>query len=82
MIIIIMAVFAVLAFFANMMIKPKGLRLTVTVVMFAGLVLSVVGIVANMHDHYGMTEEKKIVKKEIHSAGSSEQGFGLNHLKQ
>lgn len=77
MIIIIMAVFAVLAFFANMMIKPKGLRLTVTVVMFAGLVLSVVGIVANMHDHYGMTEEKKIVKKEIHSAGPSEQGFGL-----
>ena len=58
MIIIILAVFAVLAFWANMTIKSTVTRYVTVTVMFIGLTLSVVAIVANMHSHFGM---KKVV---------------------
>ena len=65
MIILIMAIFAILAFWANMVMKRPILRYLVTIIMFAGLIASVVAIVANMHDHYGMKTETTTVKKEI-----------------
>lgn len=77
MIILIMALFAILAFWTNMTIKKSGMRYAVTLVMFAGLILSVIMIVANMHDHYGMTSVTTTTKKEIYSAGPNEQNFGM-----
>lgn len=77
MIILIMAIFAILAFWANMVMKKPILRYLVTIIMFAGLVVSVTAIVANMHDHYGMKTETTTVKKEIYSAGPAEQTFGV-----
>ncbi|CAM3201953.1 DUF4811 domain-containing protein [Leuconostoc rapi] len=77
MIILIMAAFAILAFFANMTIKSSGVRYTVTLLMFAGLILSVTALVGNMHDHYGMEKVTTTSKKVIHSAGAGDQGFGV-----
>lgn len=77
MIILIMALFAAVAFFGNMMIKSSPLRYLVTVLMFAGLIASVVAIVANMHDHYGMETETTTQKTQIFSAGSEQQSFGV-----
>ena len=64
MIILIMALFAILAFLASMTIKKSGIRYAVTLIMFAGLILSVIMVIANMHDHYGMTSVTTTTKKE------------------
>ncbi|WP_294973910.1 DUF4811 domain-containing protein [uncultured Leuconostoc sp.] len=77
MIILIMALFALFAFFANMTIKKAGIRYTVTLFMFAGLIVSVIAMIANMHDHYGMTSVTTTTKREIYSAGPSTQNFGM-----
>ncbi|AFS41111.1 DUF4811 domain-containing protein [Leuconostoc gelidum] len=77
MIILIMALFAIAAFLASMTIKKSGIRYAVTLVMFAGLILSVIMVIANMHDHYGMTSVTTTTKKEIHSAGPTTQNFGM-----
>ncbi|MGQ2286236.1 DUF4811 domain-containing protein [Leuconostoc suionicum] len=77
MIILIMALFAILAFLANMMLENRITRLTVTSIMFLGLVISVIGIVANMHDHYGMKQVTTTKKEQIYTAGSANQGFGM-----
>ncbi|GMA70090.1 hypothetical protein GCM10025879_13360 [Leuconostoc litchii] len=68
MIILIMAIFAILAFLANMMLENRIIRITTTAVMFVGLIISVIGIIANMHDHYGMkqvttTEKSKYIRQ-------------------
>lgn len=77
MIILIMAVFAIVAFFANMTIKSSGVRYAITLLMFTGLIVSVVALVANMHNHYGMEKVTTTTKKAIYSAASSDQGFGM-----
>lgn len=77
MIILILALFAISAFFANMTIKNSGMRYTVTLVLLGGLIISVVALVANMHDYYGMKSVTTTTKKEIYSAGQSNQNFGM-----
>lgn len=77
MIIIILAVFAVLAFWANMTIKSTVTRYVTVTVMFIGLTLSVIAIVANMHSHFGMKTVVTTTKTEIYSAGSPQQQFGV-----
>lgn len=77
MIIIILAVFAVLAFWANMTIKSTVARYVTVTVMFIGLTLSVIAIVANMHSHFGMKTVVTTTKTEIYSAGSPQQQFGV-----
>ena len=69
MIIVILAVFAVLAFWTNMTIKSTVLRYVTATLMFIGLTLSVVAIVANMHSHFGMKTVVTTTKTEIYSAG-------------
>ncbi len=65
MVILIMALFAILAFLASMTIKKSGIRYAVTLIMFAGLILSVIMVIANMHDHYGMTSVTTTTKKKF-----------------
>ncbi|TYC46360.1 DUF4811 domain-containing protein [Leuconostoc litchii] len=77
MIILIMAIFAILAFLANMMLENRIIRITTTAVMFVGLIISVIGIIANMHDHYGMKQVTTTEKKQIYTAGGANQGFGI-----
>lgn len=77
MIILIMAIFAILAFLANMMLENRSIRLVSTSIMFIGLIISVVAIVLNMHDHYGMKQVTTTDKEQIYTAGSSSQGFGM-----
>ncbi|MDI6552976.1 DUF4811 domain-containing protein [Leuconostoc falkenbergense] len=77
MIILLIALFAILAFVANMMITNRGVRIVTTVIMFAGLILSVAGVAANMNAHYGMKEVTTTTKKQIYTAGTASQGFGL-----
>ncbi|MGO2223073.1 MAG: DUF4811 domain-containing protein, partial [Leuconostoc falkenbergense] len=44
MIILLIALFAILAFVANMMITNRGIRIVTTVIMFVGLIASVAGV--------------------------------------
>ncbi|MFT8673884.1 DUF4811 domain-containing protein [Leuconostoc mesenteroides] len=77
MIILIMAVFALLGFLANMMLENRAIRLLTALIMFIGLIISVIGIVANMHDHYGMKAVTTTKKRQIYTAGDANQGFGM-----
>lgn len=77
MIIIILALFAILAFWANMTIKTVVVRYVTTAVMFVGLILSVIAMVANMHQHFGMKSVVTTTKTAIYSAGSAQQNFGV-----
>lgn len=77
MIIIILALFAVLAFWSNMTIKTAVVRYATTSLMFIGLMISVVAMVANMHDHFGMKTVTTTTKTQIYSAGSAQQTFGV-----
>ena len=69
MIILLIALFAILAFVANMMITNRGIRIVTTVIMFVGLIASVAGVAANMNSHYGMKEVTTTTKKQIYTAG-------------
>ncbi|MGO0155159.1 DUF4811 domain-containing protein [Leuconostoc mesenteroides] len=77
MIILIMAAFALLGFLANMILENRVIRILTTLIMFIGLIISVIGIVANIHDHYGMKTVTTTKKEQIYTAGDVNQGFGM-----
>nr|MWN21778.1 DUF4811 domain-containing protein [Leuconostoc lactis] len=57
--------------------KSTVARYVTVTVMFIGLTLSVIAIVANMHSHFGMKTVVTTTKTEIYSAGSPQQQFGV-----
>ncbi|HEY4399470.1 MAG TPA: DUF4811 domain-containing protein [Lactobacillaceae bacterium] len=77
MIILFLVIFAVLAFLSAFLIQNTPLRLVATTIMFAGVIASVVGIVANSHDQFGMDKVTTTTKRQIYTAGTKDQGFGM-----
>ncbi|MFC4761254.1 DUF4811 domain-containing protein [Fructobacillus durionis] len=68
MIIILFILFVILAFLSLMLIKNRAVRVISTLVSFVLVALSIVLIVANAHDHYGMDVKAKTAKTQIYSA--------------
>lgn len=77
MIIVLLVVFAVAAFLSAFLIQRQWLRWSITTLMFAGLIGSVVGMVANAHNHFGMVQQTRTTRQEIFTAGDAQQGFGM-----
>ena len=60
-----------------MMLENRVIRLLTALIMFIGLIISVIGIVANMHDHYGMKAVTTTKTANLYSEGDANQGFGM-----
>ncbi|GAO99161.1 DUF4811 domain-containing protein [Fructobacillus ficulneus] len=67
MVIFTLFIFTVLAFVSLMMIHNLTLRTVAVVVSAAIAVSSIVLIIVNMHDHYGMKVQTKTTKTQIYS---------------
>lgn len=77
MIIVLMVFFAVAAFLSAFLIHQRVWRWCLTTVMFIGLIASVVGMVANAHNHFGMVKQTTTTREEIFTAGDATQNVGM-----
>lgn len=67
MIIFILFIFVILAFVSLMMIQDMRKRIIAVAVSFLIVITSVVLIIANMHDHFGMKVQTTTTKQQIYS---------------
>lgn len=68
MIIILLILFVILAFFAIMLVKDAKLRWLYTALSFAAVAFCLVLITGNAHDHWGMKVKTTTKKVQIYSA--------------
>ncbi|MDF7637532.1 DUF4811 domain-containing protein [Leuconostocaceae bacterium ESL0958] len=81
MIIFLIFIFLVLTFISWMLISKGSLRYPLTLIFAALTVVSIAGVIANMHEHYGMEVQTKTTKKEIYSA-QGQNNYGILSYQQ
>ncbi|CAK8054344.1 DUF4811 domain-containing protein [Eupransor demetentiae] len=71
MIILLLLIFVIFAFYTILYLEKPLWRILGGVIGFAGIIASVALITANMHDHFGMKTETVTSKTQIYSAAST-----------